>query len=449
MEKLIYRSFLCFALFFTLFIRPTIASDHGDAPALAQDSGASIGDVYAFQDPGNNTFTVLIATIHGFQIPGMALSEVEFDPSIRYRFEIYNDHVNLTSPVLDGSATAQAKKVFLSHVKPNRTIDVTFGKRQVGPDMQQGTSGQVPTNLRSPLRQSAKVQLTGFTGVRDKGVFTTDSNTSPLQVSPFGVGSSAPNFDLRTISNVTSGKDMQVFFGVVHDPFFFDLPAFTAYLDSFRAGAPNTSTFSRARDTYAGYNTLAIALRIPSDLLKGAGPKIGVDFLTQRPAKRVITNAGSQYSGAVKTVDRKGNPLVDTALIPYDLKNAYATASTKDDVSGKFVGTILESLRELGLATNPPEPFALAILRFAVEKGDLLLLDTTVANTGTNTAAAFPNGRRLQDDAADIFLTFLNRGTTLGDGVNASDGTVTSNFPFLATPRQPLFNTATDDNTRN
>src|SRR3954471_10616400 len=73
------------------------AADHGDAPALAQDQGADIADVFLFMDPtsaGGNSDVVLIATIHGFITPGEAVNFGVFDPNVRYHFEIFNDHVN-------------------------------------------------------------------------------------------------------------------------------------------------------------------------------------------------------------------------------------------------------------------------------------------------------------------------------------------------------------------
>jgi hypothetical protein len=81
--------------------------------------------------------------------------------------------------------------------------------------------------------------------------------------------------------------------------------------------------------------------------------------------------------------------------------------------------------------------------------GDLLVLNTSTPNTGTNAAAAYPNGRRLQDDVADIFLTLINNGTTLGDGISAGATSLTATFPFLPQPNQPLYNTNVDDKTRN
>ncbi len=428
------------------------ASDHGDAPALAEDPGASIGDLFAFVDPNDSTQTVLIATIHEFIVPGAAGSYAVFDPDIRYRFEIYNDHVNEAAPpTLDPGATAKARAAYASRVKPSRTIDITFSKRQVGNSNQINGSGQMlPSNLRRPLPQAATIKLGGFTGASNKGTYNEDNTQQPLQVTPFGLGATASPFTVHQIDNVRNSKGITLFAGEVDDPFFLDVPAFSSFLDSIRAGSPNPGVFSRARNTFAGYNVLAIALRIPNEFLVGTkGTTIGVDFLTQRPQTRLATNAGPRHTGAFKTIDRVGNPAISMLFIPYDLKNAYAVATAKDDVSLKFFGAIAQTMHDLGLQTNPPETSFSTLTGIAIARGDLLVLDTSVVNTGTNSQADFPNGRRITDDVMDFILTQINHNTALGDGVNANDVALPVVFPYLALPHVPLFNTSTDDQTRN
>jgi hypothetical protein len=392
--------------------------------------------------------TVLIGTVHAFLVPGEVSDLAVFDPTVQFRFEIYNDHVNITSPVLNAGASAAEKKAYAAKVKPNRTIDVTFTKRAVGASDQTNSMGQpVPPNLRRPLAQQATLTLGGFgKGVSNKGVYKADATGNPLLVTAFGEAASPPSpFQIFTLPDVLPGKTPQFFAGVVSDPFFFDVPAFSAFLDSLRAGTPNAGVFARARNTFAGYNVLAIALRIPTSLLLGSnGPFLGVDFLTQRHALTVVTDDGAQGKGAWKTVDRTGNPLVNL-FIPYDQRNAYSTATAHDDVSLKFEPALSRSLNDLGVGVASSSTIAGIFLAH----GDLLVLNTSTPNTGTNAAAAYPNGRRLQDDVADIFLTLINNGTTLGDGISAGATSLTATFPFLPQPNQPLYNTNVDDKTRN
>ncbi len=182
--------------------RSVFAFDQGDAPGLAQDRGADIGDVFAFQDPNVAGNTVLIATVQGFLIPGTVAQAAEYDASVRYRFEIYNDHVNLASPALNPAATAREKALYLARVKPNRTIDITFSKTERSVKARRRTlrarvqyqptcAGRFPRKRRSGSG--------GFTGVRDKGVFTKDNAAGALTVTSFGVGASpSPSMSIRS-----------------------------------------------------------------------------------------------------------------------------------------------------------------------------------------------------------------------------------------------------------
>src|SRR5215213_753146 len=66
------------------------AADHGDAPNVAGDQSADLGDTYVFLDPNDNTKLVLAMTFRGFIVPGEAVNFTVFDPNTLYRFEIEN-----------------------------------------------------------------------------------------------------------------------------------------------------------------------------------------------------------------------------------------------------------------------------------------------------------------------------------------------------------------------
>jgi hypothetical protein len=445
--------FLVFA-FSILAGCPAAAGDHFDGSALAHDAGADIADLFAFLDPTDVTQVVLIATVHPNIVPGQMASEAVFDENIRYRFEIYNDHVNLDSPARDTTASLAAKKAYVAKVKPKLLIDVTFSKRLVGLEPQAATGGGfVPTNLRQPKLQTASLVFQGFTDLAgnrlvNKGKYPAEG-APLLTVTPTVHTPTAPAFTVHDIV-VAPGQTVKFFAGIVDDPFFFDVPAFTTYLDSIRNGAPSASAFARARDTFAGYNVLAIAVRVPLVLLRGTnGPIIGVDFLTQRHATEHFTVKGLKASGSFVAVDRMGHPLVNSLLVPFDLRDLYNVSTPKADVSLKFANEITQTLSDLGVLTNPPEPAANTLLDYFVSKGDLLQLDTTISNFGTPAGAGYPNGRRLPDDTVDIFLTRLNHNMTISDSISNS-GSLTTSFPFLGKPNQPLpTGSGTDDATRN
>ena len=433
-----------------VLISPLHANDSGDAPGLAADPAADIGDVYFFLDPTDITQTVLIATMRGFLVPGKVPDLAAFDENVKYRFEIFNDHVNFISPITNPSATSTQKTAFTNTIKANRTIDVTFTKREVGLAQQVGTGGGfIPPNLRRTLRQQAIVTLGGFTGL-NATVFKTDINGDALLVTPFNLSPTAAAFDVRNVK-VSPTATMQFFAGEVDDPFFMDVPALNSFLDGIRNGGPPTvAAFNRQRDTYAGYNTLAIAIRIPTVLLVSTkGPFLGLNFVTQRHATESHKLTGVVGTGAFVNVDRMGNPLVNGLLIPFDKKNTYNTSTPKGDATLLFNGTLVETLKELGMDTVTPEASLTALREIYVAWGDMLQLDTTISNFAEPAGAGFPNGRRLKDDTVDITLTKINHNITIGDGVGNS-GSLTTSFPFLGKPNQPLATGGgVDDATRN
>jgi hypothetical protein len=426
------------------------AADHGDAPALAQDQGADIADVYFFMDPNQATKdnVILIGTVHGFIVPGEAGNFAVFDPNIKYRLQIYNKHVN--TPLPAANASAQDKTAFSQSILPNRFIDVTFSKRVVS------AVNDPEINLRRPDPQSAVVTLAGFPGSTKPVTFTIDAiKQTKLVTTPVTLAAAAAAQVINTIvvDPTDASKNIKFFAGEVDDPFFFDLVSFSRSIKAIHDdGNTNNVDFSRARDTFAGYNVLAIAFSIPKSLLLGAnGVKLGADFVTLRHTVELNTANGKVGQGAYRAVDRMGNPAVNVALIPFNLKDIYNTTIARTDAAGKFVPAILNTITQLRLNTSAANIGILAGI--AVSRGDILQLDTSLANSGPNGGdnanVGFPNGRRLKDDVIDTILTVLNNNNPLGDGVGASDVLPASVFPFVALPQQPRATGVLDDNTRN
>jgi Domain of unknown function (DUF4331) len=131
----------------------------------------------------------------------------------------------------------------------------------------------------------------------------------------------------------------------------------------------------------------------------------------------------------------------------FERKNEYNRGTPRSDATGRFANDIVGTLMALG--TNEDNINLLADI--AVNNGDYLRLNSTIANTGngggSNAGAGFPNGRRLRDDTVDILLGITTNGQVLSDGVNATDVALQDAFPFLAPSQQPR--ASGDDNTRN
>jgi hypothetical protein len=385
---------------FTLQFFPTlstIASDHIDSPTVTQDRGADIGDAWSFLDPNDNSKVVIVMTTQNFMTPGEAPNKAIFDHNIRYRVEVENT----------GDAA------------PDRFIDVHF-TRGVGRGEPQTATISLPNG------RSFKAQTT----------VATLEDTPPQQV---------------VATDSVSG--VSFFAGQTEDPFFLDNAALGRYAGSAAAnpGKPDKNQLLRGRDTYAGYNVLAISLRVPVDLLKSNNTDIlGINTLTQRQRNQIVLENGEVKGvGPWITVDRDGGPAANNLLIPASRKNEYNAATTVDDANGKFQADIIASLRTLG--TN--DTFINRYLDLFVRRGDYMRLNLSIPNSGpqggNNPEAAFPNGRRLADDTMDTLITLTNNGQTLGDSVNSNELRLQDSFPFVGAPYQPLPSGVVDDGTRN
>jgi hypothetical protein len=249
--------------------------------------------------------------------------------------------------------------------------------------------------------------------------------------------------------------DTLFFAGLVDDPFFFDIPGFSRFVTSVRAGTPDPTQLQRGRDSFAGYNVMGIALSMPVALLPSPSSiDLGVSGLILRNTATRVTEDGFKTFGEFRQVERMGNPAVNVALIPFNRKDEYNFATPVDDANGRFADDIVGTLMALG--TNATNIGILA--NVAVTNGDYLRLNLTTPNNSLGVGehvtdagyAGFPNGRRLGDDTIDTLLYFITNQTILtGDNVDSNDVPLGSTFPFFAPSQQPRDPGVIDDNTRN
>ncbi len=349
-------------------------------------------------------------TVRGFIVPGEAVNQGIFDTAVLYRFQIENN----------------------GNPKPDLNIDVTFSPREVNTLAQIATIKMLdPRNRKKTLVLHAPATNPSLATTAPTQVVTTDAAT-----------------------------DISFFAGEVDDPFFFDIPAFARWTASVRAEAENRDELKRGRDSFAGYNTMSIALRMPVSYLRvkktkpaATDPKVyhkvGLNVLTYRAGLVVNSKGRGKVVPPYRQVDRAATPAVNVALIPFVDKNAFNTGTPTQDADARFAELIVATLIQLGAN----DEYIAKLAQNAVFVGDYIRLDTEVANTGlmggTNIEARFPNGRRLIDDTVDITLTDINNGTPFGDSVDASDVPPRDVFPFFALSQQPRLPGVIDDNTRN
>lgn len=393
------------------------AADHGDAPYNSSDQAVDGADLYAFLDPADNNRVVLALTSRGFIAAGENNNFGQFDPAVRYRFEI--------------ETTGDARA--------DRFIDITFSRR---------------TGAATP--QTATITL------MDGQTFTAPS--TPPSVCIAGSANCPPAPTITDFTPSGSNAPVRFFAGMRDDTFNFDIPAFAAATAALRACVaagssapancvPNAlANFQRGRDSFAGYNVMNIAISVPKALFgTTANNTIGVNGVLQRRSPQLFLSNPDQVApgrnfpavgvGRWVTLDRNGNPAVNAVLIPFNRKDEYNSATPLDDANGRFAGDIVAALRALG--TNDTNIGILASV--VVTNGDMLRLNLNVPNTtvgmgetlATPSYAGYPNGRRPGDDVVDVILFFVANQQPVTDNVNANEVPIPNTFPFFPPPHQP------------
>jgi hypothetical protein len=205
------------------------AADHRDSTLLTNNPGVDINDVYVFQSPIRPGNTVLAMTVSPFVAPAENGTRY-FEPDALYQFKIDTNGDAVEDLVIQAIPVAN------------------------------------PAGQRMFILGPAKPQQTGaITQLLQLG--KGDQNTVPsLEVRV----SAGPQASVRTL------KGISAFAGLRDDPFFFDLTQFRAVV-----GGQAGSFRNPGIDTFAGFNTLAIVIELPSALL-GGNPNIGVWATTSR-----------------------------------------------------------------------------------------------------------------------------------------------------------------------
>ncbi len=288
-----------------------------------------------------------------------------------------------------------------------------------------------------------------------------------------------------------------MFAGQVDDPFFVDLGSVfdLAGLRPFNPAHVLPLPAGAGVDGVAGFNTHAIAIQVPIDQVaqvvssgrRPADPNspsgiLGIYASASRPALRIREEANDSEGTRFVQVSRLGNPLINEVVIPLGQKDGWNMGSPVADQRFLVRYTAPEVTRlENALypvLDNAPETARddlVAVLLTGIpglnftgdRKADLLRLNTAIPPSGpvgsgdrlgvlAGDFAGFPNGRRLEDDVADIDLRAFACGygpvagplvesfgfcggnanrtpnNLLGDGVDANDRPFTEDFHISA-----------------
>jgi hypothetical protein len=436
------------------FLVPLRASSHREAPLISQDPLADNTDVYAFVSPERPDRVVLIANFIPLEFPSSGPNYWKFDDNVLYEIMVDN--------------TGDAVEDLTYQFRFNTTVS--------NPNTFLYNTGQV-TSLNDPdLNVRQFYSVTEVRGPRRTGAGTVLGQN--MMVLPAHVGLiSMPNYlgDFGSGANTLSSDGIRAFAGPRDDPFFVDLGA---TFDLLQLRTLNGKTGS-AVDGLGNYNVHAIALEIPISHLTrtSAAPSgasdpnasIGVWSTASRPATTTRAPGSAVSSGAFVQVSRLGMPLVNEAVIPLGVKDAFnGLEPTGDGAALSFVTnpTVPPLLEALFGVKTPPTPRNDLVTIFLTgipglnqvgtspRPSEMIRLNMAIPPSSNPSrlgllggdTAGFPNGRRPADDVVDIELRALAGGTpftpafnvspnnALGDGIDKNDTPFFSAFPFLSPP---------------
>lgn len=413
---------------------PGIASSHREAPQILSDPQVDNTDVYAFMSEDRPNRVTLIGNWLPFEDPAGGPNFYPFADDARYNIKIDND----------GDAKADI------------TYRWKFSSSYQNPKTFLYNTGQV-TSLDDPdLNFRQTYTLTKLTERGTKTVLAKDVPAAPSNVGD----ASMPDYESLSDSAIYQFNDVRkTFAGQADDSFFLDLRIFDLLY-----GADLSET---GDDTLSGYNVNTIALQVPKgDLTAHGDSVIGVWSTTERPTIKVTNPDGTQdYKGHYVQVSRLGNPLVNEAVIPVGLKDAFNALAPENDASVKpavravlnpEVPKLIEAIYGIPAPATPRDDLFSVFLtgidglnkpQGNVQPAELLRLNTAIPPSDNpnrlgvlaGDTAGFPNGRRLTDDVVDIALQALEGAVRTGtlnpaldDGVDANDTPFRGHFPYVA-----------------
>jgi hypothetical protein len=434
------------------------ASSHREAPYVASDPAIDNTDVYAFTSPDSPSTATLIANWAPFSEPAGGPNFFPWATDAQYNINIDNN----------GDA------------KPDITYRWTFKDVDVRGTTSHGD--KVPGTFLyndGPVTSFDDPNLLfKQTYDLDRITYTNGVPNAPTKeltgkkVAPSNVGeTSMPDYAALRREAVASGTSgaLKSYVGQADDSFFLDLRVF----DLLYGANLKEAGF----DTLKNFNVNTIAFQVPKSDLAAAGnasanPVIGVWSTTDRYTTRTLATtdtagAQSKGTGAFTQVSRLGNPLVNEAVVPAQLKDYFNRSTPAND--GQFLDKVqdpelpylIEKIYHIPnpngkTATTPAknrndlnEVFLTGISKKAAAgtdysglasgsvSADLNSLDLNAVANGANAVAqapaeylrlnmavpvtkspnrlgvlggdfqGFPNGRRLGDDVIDVALQAL------------------------------------------
>jgi hypothetical protein len=408
------------------------ASSHREAPGILDEPGYDNTDLYAFNSPDKSDSVTVIANWNPFEEAAGGPNFFPWETDARFDVNV------------DNNGDAKADLIYRWTFKTSRTPKASDSFSGNGTFLT--NNGQV-TSLKDPnllFRQTYDLTRIDVNHPKKTRKLLNNAHAAPSFVGDV----SMPDYRaLRNEALVGFPGGGKSFAGQAEDPFFLDLRVFDLLY-----GDQNTCNKEIGNDTLAGYNVNSIALQVPrKDLMSHGRSIIGIWSTTER----------SNRKGKFVQVSRLGNPLVNEAVIPYNLKDTFnSIPPTKDAAALPFVlKPELAALLKNVCGVNAPltnrddlvAVFLTGVKGLNQPKGvtpsEQLRLNTVKFAGQTQSRLGviggdkngFPNGRRLADDVTDIALQVVagelkGNPNDLGDGVNKNDAEFGTAFPYLALP---------------
>ena len=365
-----------------LVMAPTAdASSHREAPLISKDAFADNTDTYVFVSPENPDNLVLMASWIPFEGPEGGPNYFEWDENVLYDIHVDNngDAVPDFTYTLDASVAVQNNATFLYNT---------------------GAIGTDGSNWNRQQRYTVTETSTGGTVE-----LVTDVLAPPVNIGAKSTGNYA-DLEAAAMYSVEDGGDtIKIFAGQTDDPFWVDLQVFD--LLTLR-GQDAPIGYSEGNnipvDSLSGFNVHTFVVEVPiARLTQGEEPVLGVWATSRRPSMQVlngldgvISGDGLQsISGDPVQVSRLGMPLVNEAVLPLSLKDAFNTLKPEQDLTIYTDATFGPILQK---AVEDPELGNLLCGLYGVP-----LPGDTNDDCATEFTAGTPRSGR--GDIFDVFLT--------------------------------------------
>jgi hypothetical protein len=472
------------------------ASSHREAPYIQGDPSVDNTDTYAFVSPDDANTVTMIGSWWPLEEPAGGPNFYPWDTKAAYDLNVDNN----------GDA-----KPDITYRWTFKDVDKRAGVKNGGAD---GTflyaNGPVTSNTDDNLLFRQTYDLT----VINNGAATGTVVLKDAPVAPSNVGvTTIPDYvKLRkeAVTPVTTPQGQaQSYVGQTDDAFFLDLRIFDLL---YGAGT------EKGYDTLSGFNVNSIAYKVPKAALTAnndpaKNPVVGIWSTTSRLKNRVFADTGAApgaasqgptgpsrdaatESGNFVQVSRLGNPLVNEAVVPAQLKDYFnrsqptqdgvllgevqnpevptliegvfgvknpntlpnAAAAKRNDLVATFLtgyskrafagdtfggaakgNGVNADLNSLDLNAVSPQPTPAEYLRLNVNVPPTAATDPKFSRLGAlgGDLAGYPNGRRLTDDITDETL-LAAEGALIGQDpavlkvIGSFDGVDKNDRPFLS-----------------